>query len=638
VDNEFFRDGPVAAHLVLRPGPDARVLVAFPAGNSGAALWFAAPAGLTWGPVRHLRAELRTGDGGTLRGVTAEVPVSGGPLVLRRALVGSVRALRQFEDSGIVPPGVDAAPMREGRTLIWQRRRLDGAPGYRLEVEPLNGEISGGGAEPVTLAAGRAARLRLRVTALTGDPPLAALAAKDLVTEGASRDLQLRQVLEYLSYQDKLLAGSWRFDTYFGRDTLMTLCLLGPVARPGLAEAGLQAVLDRLNAAGEVAHEEDIGEYAILRRIGADEPATDAPIYDYRMVDDDFMLAVAAAAYLLDTRDGRQRAPDFLARGAQRARRNGAALVGNFRFVVAAAAGFARSPDWTRLVALKPGAAAGNWRDSESGLGHGRYPYDVNGALVPGALAAIARFAESGLLAPYVDGQAAAELARARAMAAVWTRAAPPLFDVRVAPAEARAAISAYATSVGVDARPALRELAGDGIGFRALALDSDGKPVAVQNSDEAFSLLLLDLVPDEVARIATTLARPFPAGLMTGAGMLVANPAFADAALQPEFDKTHYHGTVVWSWQQALVRAGIERQLARRDLPRAVLALLERTRAQLRSATGTTQGLRGSELWSWSWSRGRYSAAPFGQLPGDETESNAAQLWSTVHLAAPGR
>ena len=172
----------------------------------------------------------------------------------------------------------------------------------------------------------------------------------------------------------------------------------------------------------------------------------------------------------------------------------------------------------------------------------------------------------------------------------------------------------------------------------KALALDSDGKPVAVQNSDEAFSLLLLDLVPDEVARIATTLARPFPAGLMTGAGMLVANPAFADAALQPEFDKTHYHGTVVWSWQQALVRAGIERQLARRDLPRAVLALLERTRAQLRSATGTTQGLRGSELWSWSWSRGRYSAAPFGQLPGDETESNAAQLWSTVHLAAPGR
>ena len=33
--NYFLRDGRTAAHLVLRSGQDPRILVAFPAGNSG---------------------------------------------------------------------------------------------------------------------------------------------------------------------------------------------------------------------------------------------------------------------------------------------------------------------------------------------------------------------------------------------------------------------------------------------------------------------------------------------------------------------------------------------------------------------------------------------------------------------------
>src|SRR5690349_14351031 len=39
--NSFLRQGPVAAHLLLRSGVDPRLLVAFPAGNSGVGLWFA---------------------------------------------------------------------------------------------------------------------------------------------------------------------------------------------------------------------------------------------------------------------------------------------------------------------------------------------------------------------------------------------------------------------------------------------------------------------------------------------------------------------------------------------------------------------------------------------------------------------
>src|SRR5690242_15196286 len=46
--NSFFRDGPVAAHLLLRNGREPRLLVAFPAGNSGVGLWFDETSPVTW--------------------------------------------------------------------------------------------------------------------------------------------------------------------------------------------------------------------------------------------------------------------------------------------------------------------------------------------------------------------------------------------------------------------------------------------------------------------------------------------------------------------------------------------------------------------------------------------------------------
>src|SRR5881396_1745007 len=46
--NSFFRDGPVAAHLLLRSGTEPRILIAFPAGNSGVGLWFEKTTPATW--------------------------------------------------------------------------------------------------------------------------------------------------------------------------------------------------------------------------------------------------------------------------------------------------------------------------------------------------------------------------------------------------------------------------------------------------------------------------------------------------------------------------------------------------------------------------------------------------------------
>jgi hypothetical protein len=74
----------------------------------------------------------------------------------------------------------------------------------------------------------------------------------------------LRNVLAF-QLSREILAGSWRFNTYFGRDTLMALMLLAPALRPDAIGSGIGSVLERLGPNGEVAHEEDIAELAVLR-------------------------------------------------------------------------------------------------------------------------------------------------------------------------------------------------------------------------------------------------------------------------------------------------------------------------------------------------------------------------------------
>lgn len=127
---------------------------------------------------------------------------------------------------------------------------------------------------------------------------------------------------------------------------------------------------------------------------------------------------------------------------------------------------------------------------------------------------------------------------------------------------------------------------------------------------------------------------RPFPAGLMTDVGMVVANAALASDALKADFTPAKYHGAVVWSWQQALFAAGLERQLKRADLPPATRTRLTRAQADLWRVIKAAREVQSSELWSWTFAGGRYQVVAFGAGQQDVDESNAAQLWSTVYLA----
>lgn len=628
-ENAFFQQGPTAAHLLLTSGARPRVLVAFPAGNSGVGLWFdQAAADLHW-DLASVQGRTETLGGHAWRGIRAEASVTTPQLVVRDAVLGSVRVLRDYQLLQKYPQETAAAPRLQGRSLRWQRNRLDGAPGYALDVTALNGQWQQQG-DRWTLQPDQPGQpLRLRIDALTGETPLTPFAASDLLNAQARPDTRSRQALQFLSYHEKFLAGSWRFDTYFGRDTLMSLRLLMPALQPQAVESGLGSVLARLSAGGEVAHEEDIGEFAVLRHRKDGGGDSAAPVFDYAMIDDDFMLPPVTAAWLLEDPRGRARAQAFLA-ARQGGERQGDALVRNLLFVAGASTDFAREPVARHLIALKAGRDAGQWRDSNEGIGRGRYPYDVNAVWMPASLRAIDGLLGSGLLDAYLSPAQRQTLQQAAARAPIWEREASRLFAVERTPATARHELRGYAESLGVPA-PALPE---QSLRFHAIALDGEGRPIPILHSDEGFRLLFgqpdAASVGDEVA----ALLQPFPAGLMTDAGMVVANPAYADAGTWPRFSAHAYHGTVIWAWQQAVMAAGLQRQLARTDLAPAARRQLQQAQATLWRAIRGADAVRTSELWSWTYRDGRYQVEPFGAQGAHEDESNAAQLWSTVFLA----
>ncbi len=632
-ENAFHQEGPIAAHLLLSSGTRPRVLVAFPAGNSGVGVWFedtAMPVQWTLGTVS---GERRLQDGHAWHGIVAQAGVDAPRLVLKDAVLGSVRVLRDYQLGLPYPEATGAVANVSERAVTWQRNRLDGTPGYAITLAVQNGRFSREDGKTVLHADRSGDPLRLRITAMTGETPLTPFREDELLNDRAAADPRSRQALRFLSYREKFLAGSWRFDTYFGRDTLMSVRLLMPVLQPAAVEAGLGAVLARLSPEGEVAHEEDIGEFAVLRHRKEQGEPSAAPIYDYAMIDDDYMLPPVAAAWLLEDVRGHERARAFL-EAMDTGQRRGDALARNLLFVAGQSAAFADRPVYSNLIALKPDKPVGQWRDSNEGIGRGRYPYDVNAVWMPAALRAIDGFLDSGLLEPYTSAEQREQLRAAARRADAWERQAAALFMVRLQQDRAAGQVRAYAAQEGVPDASALASLDKDGVAFPAIALDAQGRPVPVLHSDEGFRLLFGKPDARALERNITALMRPFPAGLMTDVGLLVANPAYADRDIWPRLGSSAYHGTVVWAWQQAVMAAGLQRQLARTDLPASTRARLEEAQRQLWKAIRAADAMRTSELWSWSWRDGRYQVEPFGAQGAHEDESNAAQLWSTVFLA----
>ncbi|HMM25639.1 MAG TPA: hypothetical protein PKA36_12680, partial [Pseudoxanthomonas mexicana] len=130
IENAFYQDGPVAAHLLLSSGARPRVLVAFPAGNSGVGVWFEETATPVQWILTGVDADAST-PAGALHGIRAQTTVDAERLVITDAVLGSVRVLREYQLGQGYPPETRATPAVTPREVTWERARLDGAPGYR---------------------------------------------------------------------------------------------------------------------------------------------------------------------------------------------------------------------------------------------------------------------------------------------------------------------------------------------------------------------------------------------------------------------------------------------------------------------------------------------------------------------------
>ncbi|ATB31503.1 hypothetical protein [Melittangium boletus] len=635
VHDYFLRRGPVATHLLTTSGEAPRVVWGFPAENTGIGIWFYPPARPATLSVEGGLQPVEFDNG--MRGVTAEIHSDASLLRIKKAVLGNVRTVRDYFYGATLAPEFDHTLRTVGTSLWMDLNCLDGEHHVQLRIEMLEGTTGGVEGSTIVFHGGKEGRIRLRTTALTDYTPLTPIPIGELVTAEAANNARALNALAFLAYKEKLLAGSWRFLTYFGRDTLLSLRMLMPVLQPTVMEAGLGGVLDRVNAEGVVAHEEALGDYAWYTRVQRKEPPPPppqdmfSPWLDYKMIDGDFLLPAVLADYHA-TPEGQSRMAAFLARTTPSGERYQDVLRRNIEHVVALATPFVTTPTATHLIAIQH-ETVGNWRDSGEGLGRGIYPYDVNVSLVPAALRGAARLYASGLL-----GAEPTRVTPLEAMAQVWETQAPPLFEVRIPLEDARGRVEAYARSLGLDPQPALEALGPSEVTLSGVALRSDGTPVPIMNSDDGFVMLFNTPSAAFLQQAAMRLLRPFPAGLRTDAGIVVANAVFATPEEQARFTRGDYHGAVVWSWQQAMLAAGLERQLKRTDLDEPTRAALRSAQMALWRVIQENAQQSTGELWSWKAEGGRAVYDSFAAAATAENrfvdESNAIQLWSTVYLA----
>lgn len=626
--NYFVRTGATAVHTAITSGDMPNLVIAFAAQDSALSLWMDGHAKLS--VVRKPALVTREHH---MHGVRFDMTTDAHEIHVVKAVLGSIRHVRDYEHDGIKPGLInETIDFISPTTVHLHRASLDGTNSYSLTLT-----VAPGG--KITRDADGSIRLHpaggIHIEGLTSELQLRPLNIEDIVEhDHLSRlsDLQ-RQMLAFLFYREKFLAGSWRYLTYFGRDSIVMSLLLSEILKPDAMEAVIGSVLARMNADGSVAHEEDIGDFASWHHMVEGKGTARTPLYDYKMIDDDFLLSALLRAYLKKV--PAERASMFLDHRSEADRSYRDALKSNLLLILNKAQAFADNPVFSNLLSLKKGEVTGNWRDSLSGLGEshsdgvnrtgGRYPFDVNVAMVPMALEVAAQIFSNvnlGLL----DG---VQAQRAFRYHSVWKHKVRPLFQIEIDPATAKKDVDIYAAAMGLKAPQNLK----DPVRFSALALDINGRPIPVMHSDEGFDLLLNKPEPATLAEVATNVGRTFPLGLNSAVGMLISNPAFAPDALQKLFTQHYYHGAVVWSWPMALMAKGLRHQLEREDLDPL-------TRAQLLSAERTLwdsiERMRpnlSTELWSWVAQKGIPQYVPFGQGRGDETVSNALQGWSLSFL-----
>ena len=283
-ENYFYSDCHVDAQVVVTTphsesnltiiGP--RLIVAWPAGDSGVCAFFAPENGVNGSLAIEL---VNTTAGEPLQPVYFPADDSDYPkvgvsstirfnasAVLTVPILGSIRTIRDFtEGPSLLIPEIQGAikfnSIADGG-VVMSRLWLDNVTTTDFAFIPVN---SSGATTPrignETLSFGAGDYL---FYADYNYPQLTQLNASTVLNPQSQRLMTQNPdqstSLSFLSYTEKLLAGAWRFLTYFGRDSMIAALLLQPVMSDRAIEAVIGAVLERINRTdGSVCHEETIG-------------------------------------------------------------------------------------------------------------------------------------------------------------------------------------------------------------------------------------------------------------------------------------------------------------------------------------------------------------------------------------------
>ncbi len=499
------------------------------------------------------------------------------------------------------------------------------------------------------------------------------------------------QSVELLSSHEKLMAGLPNFATYFGRDMMMTALMMRPIWSGAMSEHVIASVLSKLGPAGDVSHEEALGGQAIReaaaeynalltdyfrlarggRRARADSVLGHARNLlrqmqttreNYHMMDDEFQLVVLEARYLADSSIPADRKRSFLlARPSGGASRVGL-MLREMALVASETRPYVEDPTATNLVSFVKRDSthwrSASWRDSDAGYANGRFAMDINAIWAPLALASIAEIRASlqtvgfrpealDSIAPEIARtplhQYLADSAALRHAVETW-RGARSHFMVALDRRELESRLHAkLAWLPDAERHYWEKTITGEGevrdsLGFLALSLDADGRPIPIVNSDPATGLCLEPTMkPDVVLGDVEPFMRPYPVGLLVnGLGPVVANDAYASPRVWETFGKDAYHSPrVVWGREVNLLLLGLTHQIGAafdasghlrdRSLEPYVRVLndaLQRTLAAVNAS-----GLKHNELWSYRIEGERLIPTRYGT-------SSDIQLWSTTDLA----
>lgn len=250
-----------------------RVVVAWPAGNSGIISYFQPENGINGtlgiqllnssvgsplGPIY----EPNSGGNATV-GINTELEFNSSA-VLAVAILGSIRTIRDFvEGPSLLRDDIQSAlkykPIDNGIEI--SRLWLDNITTTTMTFTSTNQSISLDNTT-VKFEAGS-----YTFNASFNYPQLTQLSSTEVLSPESSglitQSPSQTNALSFLSYAEKLTAGAWRFLTYFGRDSMIAALLLEPVlstGKGGAIEAVIAGVLERVNRTdGSACHEETIG-------------------------------------------------------------------------------------------------------------------------------------------------------------------------------------------------------------------------------------------------------------------------------------------------------------------------------------------------------------------------------------------